>query len=220
MLLDTRNQSVDNQKGFNPNVQNQKLEPKAAGWMWVFIVLFYIFTLGLFGFWYMAKRNWFNRMQNQINTSASNISVQLAQRRDTLVKLLDATKSHMKYEKSVLTDVTKLRNMNINPNATPAQVNKALKSIDSLGSRIFATFENYPDLKAGASIVQLMNAAEINERELAASRRLYNADVNMFNQELFAFPSEFVAARNHLGTFPLFIANAEQQKDVSLDIQI
>lgn len=220
MLLDTRKQTPDNQQGFNPNVQNEAINPKASGWMWIFIVLFFIFSLGLFGFWYIAKRNWFNRMQNQINTSASNISVQLAQRRDTLVKLLDATKSHMKYEKSVLSDVTKLRNMNINPNATPEQVNQALQSVDSIGAKILATFENYPDLKAGASVMQLMNSAEINERELAASRRLYNADVNIFNQELFVFPSQFVAARNKLHSLPLFIASAEQQKDVSLDINI
>lgn len=218
MLLDTRKET-NNKAGFNPNVQNEALNPVAESWMWIFIVLFFVITLGLFGFWYIRKRNWFNRMQNQINNSASNISVQLAQRRDTLVKLLDATKSHMKYEKTTLTEVTKLRNVNFN-NIDAENLPAAMNKVDVIASRILATVENYPDLKVGASIMQLMNSAEINEREIAASRRIYNADVNSFNQELFAFPSEFVAARNNLHTLPLFVASETQNQDVSLDVNI
>ena len=188
MLLDTRTEHEANKTGFNPNVQNQPLTPQVKGWMWILIVLLFIFTIGLYGFAYVGKRNWLNRQQEKINTSASNIGVQLAQRRDTLTKLLDATKSHVKYEQTVLTDITELRSIDAK-SIQPAQRSAIANKLDHAAIRIRAVMENYPDLKAGASIMQLMNSAEINEREIAASRRLYNQYVNDFNQAIFSFPT-------------------------------
>ena len=156
-------------------------------------------------------------MQEQINTSASNIGVQLTQRRDTLVKLVDATKTHMKYEKETLAEVTALRN--INANMDPKDFTKVNNELRKFGDRLIASFEQYPELRASMSIGQLMNAAEINEREIAASRRIYNQDVNSFNTAMFQFPAEFIAARNKLHTFALFEASDEQVKDVNLDMR-
>ena len=217
MLVDTRKESESKGAGFTPNVQNQIIEPKTKGWMWFLIIFFFIISLGLFGIYYVSKRNWFNKMQEQINTSASNIGVQLTQRRDTLVKLVDATKTHMKYEKETLAEVTALRN--INTKVDPKDFTKVNKELNSIGNRLLANFEQYPELRASMSIGQLMNATEINEREIAASRRLYNQDVNSFNQEMFQFPAEFIAARNKLHTMPLFEASKEEVKDVNLDMR-
>lgn len=181
------------------------------------IIFLFIITIGLFSFGYISYRNYFNKQQEKINTSASNINVQLVQRRDTLLKLVDATKSHMKFEKDVMTDVTKLRNMNLN-HVSPEELSKVGQQLDATRNNLIANIENYPDLKSSVSITQLMNAIDINEREIAASRRLYNADVNEFNQNLFIFPKEFVAARNKLHTLPLFVASEEQKKDVKIDL--
>ena len=63
-----------------------------------------------------------------------------------------------------------------------------------------------------------MAAADANEREISAARRIYNQDVNEFNQKIFTFPSQFVAAGMSLHTLPLFEASAEQKKDVNLSI--
>lgn len=43
----------------------------------------------------MSKRNWFNAKQQDINKHVSDTSVQLVQRKDTLVKLLNLTKFHI-----------------------------------------------------------------------------------------------------------------------------
>ncbi|MDR2830277.1 MAG: LemA family protein, partial [Methanobrevibacter sp.] len=50
-------------------------------------------------------------MQININQAASNIDVQLKQRADTLNKLVAATKSSVKFEKNLVTDVTALRSV-------------------------------------------------------------------------------------------------------------
>ena len=217
MLIDTRNENKENKEGFSPNVQNQQIKTKNSAWMWFLIVILCIIPIPfLFIFVIISKRNWFNRQQNKINEAASNISVQLAQRRDTLIKLVDSTKSYMKYEKDLLDSVTKLRSTwyNIDKN----NFTKLSKTFDKISNGIKATFEAYPDLKANQSIIVLMSTADLNEREIAASRRLYNHSVSIFNQKLYVFPDQAIAASMKLYNMPLFEASDQQKQDVSLDL--
>ena len=217
MLIDTRNENKENKEGFSPNVQNQQIKTKNSAWMWFLIVILCIIPIPLlFIFVIISKRNWFNRQQNKINEAASNISVQLAQRRDTLIKLVDSTKSYMKYEKDLLDSVTKLRSRGYNIDKN--NFTKLSKTFDKISNGIKATFEAYPDLKANQSIIVLMSTADLNEREIAASRRLYNHSVSIFNQKLYVFPDQAIAASMKLYNMPLFEASDQQKQDVSLDL--
>lgn len=213
MLIDTRNKP-EGEVGFNPEVQNQVLTPKRTGGQMFLFVFVCIITLGLFAIYLVTKKNWFNQQQMKINNATSGIQVQLAQRRDTLVKLVDATKSSMKFEQDTLTEVTKLRNLKIDGgNAVNAsnQIEKALKEV-------YAVFERYPDLKSTQTIQDLMSAADYQERELAAARRLYNSIANEFNEQLFVWPAIIVSSKMKLTSVALFAASAEQRQDVSLKL--
>ncbi len=214
MLIDTRNQQQENEKGFNPNVQNQIINATASTADKIGFIFLCIITIGLFAIYLITKKNYFNRQQIKINERTSGIQVQLAQRRDTLVKLVDATKSSMDFEKGLITDVTKLRSQKI----TPENMNDMDNKMQNAYGRILATFEQYPKLASTETIRELMNSAEYLEQELAASRRLYNSTVSAFNQELFAFPARIPATSLKLHTFALFVASEEQQKDVSLKL--
>ena len=174
----------------------------AKGWMWFLIILFFVITVGLFGIYYIVKRNWFKKMQEQINISASNISAQLIRRRDTLIKLVDATKTHMKYEKETLQEAMQLKNMEANIDSKNfTEVNNQLTKFEN---KLFASFESYPQLRASMSIGQLMNAADLSEKEITASRAIYNQDVSSFNKALLHFPAKFIAIRNKLHAYALF----------------
>ena len=96
MLVDTRVETSENNTGFNPNVQNQINTPKRNVGITILNVFLCIITIGIYAIVLVKKRNWFNNQQQEINKRTSDISVQLTQRRDTLIKLLDLTKSHMK----------------------------------------------------------------------------------------------------------------------------
>jgi LemA protein len=48
---------------------------------------------------------------------------------------------------------------------------------------------------------------------------LYNAAVNEFNEMLYIWPNNVVAASKKLYNAPLFAATAEDRKDVSLKIE-
>lgn len=170
------NPNNNQNQGFNPNVDNSEVNAKANTAGKVLTYLSFILIIPIFI--YIGTRNRLVRLQMKINEASSGIDVQLKKRRDTLVKLVDASKSSMKFEKDVLTDITKMRA----GTSTPAQEDAKLSKLQS---RIFATFEAYPNLKTPENIAQLMSVAEDIEREISASRRLYNSYVNEFNTRLF-----------------------------------
>ncbi|CAM9122029.1 LemA family protein [Mycoplasma marinum] len=208
-LVNTRKEG--NPEGFNPNVDNSAKSANASigGKIIWYISFLLIIPLII----HVVMRNGMNKQQSRVNELASGIDVQLKKRRDTLIKLLEATKAYMKHEKDVLSDVTKLRKMTITPN-NRAEV--AQKTESALG-RLIMTAENYPDLKANESITQLMDQASYLEREISAARRLYNSSVRQFNQKLFAWPSSVPATELGLATLPYFEASATDKKDVEFN---
>ena len=197
--------------GHEPSVSNITIIAKKSN-TWI-IVLMFIFSLGIFGIYFIACKNKLNTQQIKVNECASSIDIQLAKRRDTLVKLLDATKSMCKYESSLLKDITKLRSAIID-NESRDNVNK---STDFAFNRLFAVFENYPNIKASESFKGLMNAADYAEREISAARRTYNSAVSNFNMELVSWPSSFIAAKNNMHTIKMFEASNVQKQDVNLN---
>lgn len=214
MLIDTREKNVG-AEGFNPNVQNQAIPAKSSVAGLIAFILVSILTIGLLPAIYLpVKRNQYNRQQMQINQAASTIDVQLAQRRDTLVKLVDATKSSLKFEKELLTDVVKMRSMAI----TKENVAEASDKIERGFGRLLATFEKYPEIKSVQLVQDLMSSADYQEREIAATRRMYNSQVTQFNQEIFTWPACIPAKSLKLHTFPLFAASEAQKQDVSLKL--
>ena len=199
-----------NKEGHNPNVSNETIAAqKNHSWL---ILLLSILTLGLFGIYFIVCKNNLNSKQIKVNECASSIDVQLAKRKDTLVKLLDATKSMCNYESSLLKDITKLRASTINSQNR----NDIDKVTNSAFARLLAVSENYPDIKASESFKTLMNAADYIEREIGAARRTYNSAVSSFNMEIVSWPASYIAAKNNMHTLKMFEASQSQKEDVNL----
>ena len=123
----------------------------------------------------------------------------------------------MKYEKDLLKDVTELRSLR-SGDIKPENLSSVNDKINKGFAKVNVAFEAYPNLRASDSVMQLMSAADLNEREIAASRRLYNQSVMEFNQKLFVFPDQNIAAIMKVHTLPLFEVSVEQKKDVNLDM--
>ncbi|WP_426461220.1 LemA family protein [Mycoplasma hafezii] len=201
------------ENGFNPTPDIEQRNAKASLGGKIFLYLSFILIIPII--WYIVKNNKLRAQQNKINQLASNIDTQLARRSETLIKLYDTTKGYANFEKSIMTDVTKMRSallheQNINRNEL-----QELNS--SVFGRLFAVAENYPELKASAMFQELAEQAAYLEREIAASRRLYNQEVNEFNTALFVWPSNVVAENAHLRTIELFQASTKQREDVKLE---
>lgn len=215
MLIDTRN-NPENPEGFSPNPNNTikyatPTTNQKIGWIIIKILCWLTIIGGIIILVIEIKwKNAFQQQQIEINTAASNIEVSLARRRDTLVKLLEQAKSYYKYEGDVQTQIAKLRSLNTSDlNGAQEIINNAQRSFD-------LTVENYPNLKANAIILELMSSSQYLESEISASRRLYNAKVQGFNQEIYTFPKIDVAGRMKLYNFALFAASATQKQDVDM----
>ena len=210
MLVDTRVQQ--NPSGFNVNVDNNQRQAKASfgqkfGW-----VLLVIFTLGIIWFVSISWKNQLIDQQMQINNAASNIQVNEAKRRDTLIKLLEQTKAYMKHEKETLTLVTKYRSGGADANETAKLDNQLANFMMNLNVQ----YEQYPQLKADNLVKELMSTSRYLETEIAAARRLYNQKATSFNAEIFMFPKIVLASKIGLSTFALFQATLTQRQDVDM----
>lgn len=222
MLLDTRQERPENKEGFNPNVQNEVINAVAAQSQktsfWILVVLGSLTVIGFFIFlyiWFVSWPNKFNSQQLKINNSASSIELNLAKRKDTLIKLFEQTKAYLKFENDTYTKVAELRSGKTTKNNIN-ESNKEQILMNSIARDINIAYEQYPNLKANSIIVDLISASQYIENEIAASRRLYNMDVTQFNQSIMLYPAVVKAKKMKLYTLPLFVASEEQKKGVDM----
>lgn len=180
-------------------------------------VLFYfvcIITLGLFLILKLTKRNTLNRMQMKINESASGIDVQLQKRFDTLNKLVQAASSQAKFDKETLETISAYRS---GANKDMSSKNQA---VDKIQAGINMAFEAYPTLGADDAFKKMMNESTMIEKEIAASRRLYNSNVTSFNSIIYTFPTNVIISKEGYAAIPLFSASDVSKKDVNLKFTI
>lgn len=69
---------------------------------------------------------------------------------------------------------------------------KAAKGIESALSKLFALFEQYPDLKATQSAQDLIKELTITENRVADAKALYNENSRAYNQMTSSFPGRIL----------------------------
>jgi LemA protein len=94
--------------------------------------------------------------------------------------LVNTVKGYAGQERTVFTEVTKLRRQ-WNGAADRAGKIEAAKGMDSALSRLLVVVENYPDLKSNQNFLTLQSQLEGTENRIAVERRRYNQAVATFN---------------------------------------
>lgn len=194
-----------------PSNESFTAQPSLFGKIMVYLSFVLIFPIILF----IVSRNNFLRLQQSIEETASDIDVQLKRRFDLLTKLVDATKGYMKFEKSTLTDVVSLRSGKME---TMSDLSKADSGLNATFGKFNALLENYPDLKANTTVLQLQSGAKDCEDNIAAARRFYNANVKVFNSKIKTFPSNVVASTLNLVSKDYFLASDSDRQDIKIDL--
>ncbi|BET38013.1 LemA family protein [Spiroplasma ixodetis] len=194
-----------------PSNESFTAQPSLFGKIMVYLSFVLIFPIILF----IVSRNNFLRLQQSIEETASDIDVQLKRRFDLLTKLVDATKGYMKFEKSTLTDVASLRSGKME---TMSDLSKADSGLNATFGKFNALLENYPDLKANTTVLQLQSGAKDCEDNIAAARRFYNANVKVFNSKIKTFPSNVVASTLNLVSKDYFLASDSDRQDIKIDL--
>jgi LemA protein len=139
-------------------------------------------------------------LRNDLDKAWANIDVLLKQRHDELPRLLDVCKGYMQYERETLRELVDAR-AKYGLATTFAQKTMASGDLSASVQRLFATAENYPDLKANATFVDLEKRISELENQIADRREFYNDAVNLFNTRIAQMPDTLIAQA--LGMKPL-----------------
>lgn len=160
----------------------------------------------IFIFMKVNARNYFQKLQQKIQADASQIDNYLEQRVQILQNVAPLVSRAIDLDKDVMKSVAAFRggvNGSGDRNVVSAQ-------LDQTFGRLFPQVEAYPDLKAHAAIADAMRQNSYLQKEITAARTLYNDTVNVWNSDIFSWPTKMiVAARaNYTSRIP-FTASAE-----------
>ena len=169
------------------------------------IVLFLIFLISV--------SNKFARKNVKIDEALSGIEVALTKRYDTLTKMADVAKAYAKHEMETLTMVISMRK-----GMTVQELTDSANRMNERASGVNVVAEQYPELRSNTVFEELQKGIRDTEEQLQAARRLYNANVSSFNQQLVTFPSSIVGRMRGYVKRSFFEAEEVKMQDVKLDL--
>lgn len=179
--------------------------------MEVIIIVVAIVVVILVG-WYIGTSNKLNRAVVKIEEADSGIDVALTKRYDALTKMLEITKGYAKHEKETLGEVINLRKgMSI------AEKQDANNKMTEAFGKINVLAEAYPELKSSENFKTLQLSVADVEEHLQAARRLYNANISSYNQEIVSFPTSIVAGMKGFVKKEFFEADEAKKEDVKME---
>jgi LemA protein len=183
---------------------------------WVVLTVF--LALGFAGCGY----NTFQRNDEVITSSWSEVLNQYQRRADLIPNLVNTVKGFAAQEKEVLLGVTNARAKVGSIQATPELVNTpeafakfqaAQGELSGALSRLLVVSENYPQLKSDANFRDLQAQLEGTENRIAVARNRYIKAVQEYNVTVRSFPSNLTAMAFGYKTKPNF--TVENEKEVA-----
>lgn len=145
-------------------------------------------------FLYLGIYNTVIRRRNAIDQAWASIEAMLSKRYDLIPNLVATVMQYMSHERELLDSITQLRTQ---AQAANSKVPEGVMADDALTkslSGLLVSVENYPDLKANASFVQLQKSWMEVEEQISAARRFYNAAVVQYNNSIQVFPNTLIAS--------------------------
>ncbi len=150
----------------------------------------------ILGFWGCSGYNGLVKEDENVKKAWGNVQTEYQKRSDLVENLVNTVKGAANFEQKTLTDVVNARaratSVNISAdNLTPeklAEFQAAQSQLSGSLSRLLATVEAYPDLKATQNFQQLQSQLEGIENEIRNSRTNFNGAVNTYNTKLRSFP--------------------------------
>ena len=200
-----------NQQGRDVAVIEKQLPIKVGVGSTIFQIILWILGIipGIvFLFMKIKAGNYLSQLQQKLQHDASQIDNYLEQRVVILQNCARLLDKAIDLDKTTMTQIAAYRSGH-RP-ADDGARNEVARQIDSVGRSINVAFENYPDLKAHAEIADAMQQNAYLQKEITAARELYNDTVNVWNRDIYAWPTKMiVAAKRGYTTRIPFTASAE-----------
>lgn len=151
-------------------------------------------------------------LQRRIDKAWANVEVALQQRWDQLPALVDAVRGILAFEREVLTDVTRARSAFTPDASIPEQAATSAATSRAIRT-LFATVEQYPEVRSAANVLALQEEVERLEGMLADRRELYNDQVYRHNTRIASVPTTVLASMFGWRPRPFFaVGPAERER--------
>ena len=157
------------------------------------ILLAVVVVVGFLG---CSGYNGLVKQEESLKRAWNNVQTEYQNRADLVGNLVNTVKGAANFEQKTLTDVVNARaratSVNIDANnLTPekiAEFQAAQGQLSGSLSRLLATVEAYPTLKATENFTKLQGQLEGIENGIKNSRKVFNDEVNVYNTKVRSFP--------------------------------
>ncbi len=156
-------------------------------------------------------------LQRRCQRAWANIDVALTQRHDQLPNLVAAVRGVMAYEEEVLERVTQARAA-YEPDASIHDKAVVSEQTSSAVRSLFATVENYPELKSHQNVMALQEEIERLETLIARRRELFNNQVYLYQTQIHTFPTMWLRPLVGWRDVEMFSASDEERERPVADI--
>lgn len=184
------------EQGRDVNVIAKQIEVKVGTGSKIFDVIWWILPPVIGGVvWTIMKRkaqNYFQQLQQKLQHDASQIDNYLEQRVQILQNCARLLDKAIDLDKDTFTKIAQYR-AGKGAEADEAR-NAYAGKLEAIGRSVNIAFENYPDLKAHRELQDAMQQNSYLQREITAAREVYNDTVNVWNREIFAWPTKQIVA--------------------------
>ena len=153
--------------------------------------------------WGVSIYNGLVLLRNRFKNAFAQIDVQLKRRYDLIPNLVETAKGYLKHERETLEAVIAARNQAAAAAkaaaAAPADGSavRALSGAEQVlrGTldRLMLVVEQYPELKANQTMMQLQEEITSTENRIAFARQAYNDEVMTYNVKREVFPNNLIA---------------------------
>ena len=180
-------------------------------------MIFWI-ILAILVIYFVMSYNSLVSVKNNVSKAWANIEVLLKQRHDEIPKLIDTCKQYMQYEQATLEKVIQARASVATAQQTHdvSALGSAESSLRTSLGNLFALAENYPELKANESFLNLQSRISSLENAIADRREFYNDSVNINNVRIEQFPDLIIAKLLSFPKFTLLNFSAAELTDVDI----
>lgn len=154
--------------------------------------------------------------KNQVENIFGSVDTVLKKRYDLIPNLVATVSKYMQHEKSLLTEVTKLRAEANRSNISDEQKIALDAKVSSALGSIMIAVENYPDLKANENVIHLQHSLNEVEEQISAARRTYNQAVTDYNNAIEMVPTNFMASAMNYSRKEVFKIIESERKNVNV----
>ncbi len=163
--------------------------------------VFAALALLLIGFFLIYNR--LVTLRNRYRNAYAQIDVQLLRRHDLVPNLVETARTYLQHERATLEAVIAARSAAVGASqqaaaqpdsaAAMAVLGQAEAALGGALGRLMAVVEQYPDLKADATMARLSEELASTENRLAFARQAYNDAVMGYNNKREVFPNSIIA---------------------------